>query len=1022
MSNIVTIDVKEQLKREKEQEKRDKELKKEQEKQRKEQAQRDKELKREQEKKEKELKKELEKQRKEEEKKEKEFQKELKREQEKIEKREREEKKEQEKREREEEKDRKKIERLEEKQRLDEERKKKEKDLKYKTEVSKIEALISTTNVDRFTHWDNLVIKETEYYDARCIAYVWLNWDRLVEEKKIGRAFDPISCEYVPDLVYKSQFEKFIKELDIEEFPIAKRKLTYTQSSYNYGRYICRDILGLQGISRPLRHTFCEDIYRDLDVVNCHPLIYLNLCKQHNLPTTYLEIYINHREQLIAELVKENPTTNRSFWKTLFLSRLNGGSSPSCKLMKDIIESEETIEFYKEVQSNHEVLVKIFDEIHPEYRKSVEKAYGNDHWNLNGSIVNHYLCDKENQILFYLRDYLKYEHTVKLESGESVHYPLSPEVLCFDGCMINIRNKKDLEQCNDELIKRAQNYIELKTGLSISLKFKDFDEMIDIPESELCKMTADLSFWKYFNWKKIDELGGSDKVCADLCSKYFKDDFILTNVITNDGFSFQEDTRLWKTITQYDIQNSISDLLQDAVRKGIKHWLSQLNVEEEEDKREALKTKCMEWVNRIKDVNNWGNNRKAREVFTCLKPMLKCDDFEGKMNINQIYELPIKNGLVIDLRYGTTRERKSTDYYNYECKVNYTPWSSYNEEQRQPVIEYMNTMFHSNQKVIDYMQVLTGMLLTKDVSCRSFYMVPGSGRNGKSFYFNDLLKAILNKSYATVDNKTFVGKANYIDNLRSITDASISVFSEGEEGAKLNVSLLKRITGNDDFKGEVKGKSMIDFKAYCKPILLFNDAQAPECDAKDEALWDRLVCLWFPHQFDITKKKENKSKTDYYLRNIDVFFSYFFEGCKIWYENPDLLNDKPKEIEEETYRFRNKNDDIVNFIEETCEIDTKFTIEKEHLYNAFCRYGDNKNLWTKPMGRNTFYTQMFKKNYTEVRVNDIHCFKGLRLKQINNDRNTNNCTHSIRDGTKPDEYDWKCLDCGYIQPLNLNDF
>ena len=888
-------------------------------------------------------------------------------------------------------------------------------------DVAKLQSYIERSE-DRPTHWDSLTIVETEYYDARSVAWVFVNWDILVEKGLIGRAFDPVTCEYIADNVYRSQFQKFIKELDIEQFPIAKRKVTYSQCSYKYGRYICRDILGLQGISRPLRQTFCLGIYRDLDIVNCHPVIYLDLCKRNNLPTEFVELYINRREEMIAKLIEANPGTTRDFWKTFFLSGLNGGSNINSDKFKDMVLFRELEQFLEEVKSNHKALVEIFDKTHPQYKKSVITTLGEEHWNLNGSIVNHYLVDKENQIEFYLVDFLKYEY----KTQDDKHYSFKPQVHCFDGCMINIQNKKDLEYLTEDVIIKAQEYIELKTGLQVKLKYKDFDEYIDIPHNEYMKMTADMSFWKYFNWRNIDELGGGDKVCSDLCKKFFEDDFILTDLQKVTGYTFKVESKIWKSVSSQEIQNSISDILMDAVRKGIKFWSEKLKNAQDENEMEIYKSKCNDWVQRIKDRGNWGNSSKSKNVFECLKPMLKQDSFDEKMNVDNIYELPIKNGYVINLTTGETRERTHTDYYNYECPVSYTPWDNLDKTHQDIVLEYMNTMFDNKTEIINYMQALTGMLLTKDISNRSFYMVMGSGRNGKSFYFGELLKMILNRSYKEVDDKTFTGDSNFIDNLKSISNASIAVFSEGKEGKPLNVANLKRITGGDSVNGEQKNKSMIEFKTYCKPILLFNEAQAPECNAEDGALWDRLVCLHFPHIFDVSNTYENKKKTDSYKKHIDSFFSYFVEGCKKWYANPYILKQLPQEIIEETRRFKYKNDIVHLFINDKCEFGQDKTQNKEHLYNSFYRWADKLKWWVhrKVIGRNTFYELIEKKGFKEVRegTDSIRVFGGLKLIKTYEDEDDEpktkigKCQHTFRNATI-EGIEWRCTTCNFEQPI-----
>lgn len=890
--------------------------------------------------------------------------------------------------------EKKKKEKLEEGERKKQEKLQAEKDKKdaeKRKTIAQAQSQVMGKTVSRPSHYDNLTIEEEELYDGRVICYLYYNWDRLVKEGKIGKAFDPKTKDYLPDEVYRSQFEKFVKELDVEHFPIVRRQVVYTQASYKYGRYVCRDLLGLQNISRPFRQTMSHRFYRDCDVVNCHLILYRKMCVDLNLPTKYLDIYISRREEMFKLLEAKNPGYTREVLKQMFLSRLNGGSGKPVKLNKerlrkglpelpDFKECEETYEYSQEVKANHIKIVEHLDKVEPKYRVSVEK--GDKEWNVEGSIVNHWLVDMENRIEFYLCDYLKYQHTI-----DNTHYPLKPEVHCFDGCMINITNPQDKEYLTDDLLLKAQQYIKLKTGFDITLKFKDFEEIIPISETDLNCYSINDPIFKYFNWRQIDEEDGTDKTVADLCSNYFKDDYIVSDMKEFTAHSFQLDTKLWKTVYSEDIINSIADVLKDGVNKAILNWINKFQNAEDEDEAEMYKKKIADWIVRKSDRSGWGNVSKCKNVLTCLKPTFRSDNFIDKMNVEHRCELPIKNGYVIDLSTGETRERKQTDLYDYECPVDYIPWDAIPQEQKDIVMEYMNVMFQGNEDVINFMRVLSGMLMTKETTDRSMFFVGGTGRNGKTFYFEKLLGAILGKSFKSADPKAFVGKkSNFVNNLKSISKASLALLSEGEDGESLNTSTLKRITGGDTINGEMKGADVVDITMLCKIVFLFNMSQAPQCDVKDAPLWDRLVCLWFPHQFNIDKKIENEAKCEVYLSNLDAFFSYFVSGAIDWYKNKDLLTkaNHPKEIIEATKAFKLSNDFVSQFIDDSCEVGEGLKEDKYNLFEAFNSWAHKKKIWNernKAWGRNTFYDHILSIGYSEVREGEssVRMFGGIKL-------------------------------------------
>jgi hypothetical protein len=58
--------------------------------------------------------------------------------------------------------------------------------------------------------------------------------------------------------------------------------------------------LSIQGLPTYFRGLICNGLMTDIDMVNCHPMIILNLCKKYNVTHKYLEQYCNERKELIA--------------------------------------------------------------------------------------------------------------------------------------------------------------------------------------------------------------------------------------------------------------------------------------------------------------------------------------------------------------------------------------------------------------------------------------------------------------------------------------------------------------------------------------------------------------------------------------------------------------------------------------------------------------------------------------------------------------------------------------------------
>jgi len=78
-------------------------------------------------------------------------------------------------------------------------------------------------------------------------------------------------------------------------------------------------------MKRWMRHTLAGGTYRDYDVVNCHPVLFVQYCQKQSWDTRPFEEYIAHRDECLEELCEKN-TLNRDDAKAVVLSILNGGS------------------------------------------------------------------------------------------------------------------------------------------------------------------------------------------------------------------------------------------------------------------------------------------------------------------------------------------------------------------------------------------------------------------------------------------------------------------------------------------------------------------------------------------------------------------------------------------------------------------------------------------------------------------------------------------------------------------------
>ena len=107
-------------------------------------------------------------------------------------------------------------------------------------------------------------------------------------------------------------------------------KVRYTDPASGIGRMQIKPFeIDCKGNEQDLKITYqaqlwnwakavmCAKFYKDMDICNCHPVLLVQICKQHDLPCELLERYISERAKLIAETGLSKPDFKKLFFSSV---------------------------------------------------------------------------------------------------------------------------------------------------------------------------------------------------------------------------------------------------------------------------------------------------------------------------------------------------------------------------------------------------------------------------------------------------------------------------------------------------------------------------------------------------------------------------------------------------------------------------------------------------------------------------------------------------------------------------------
>lgn len=350
----------------------------------------------------------------------------------------------------------------------------------------------------------------------------------------------------------------------------------------------------------------------------------------------------------------------------------------------------------------------------------------------------------------------------------------------------------------------------------------------------------------------------------------------------------------------------------------------------------------------------------GERVFKLVSPKLLNYDFHSKLNSSP-NELPIKDGIIINLKTLETRIRTENDLFDFEVNCRFIKNNDIPNANK-----FFMSLMCNDIEITNYLQYILGYSMTGETDLRSIFILWGKGSNGKSVTF-ELLKSILHKLCITVDKKIFIknDKQNtgHTAHLMPLVGARMAIYSETEENDELNSSTIKSLTGNDTISVRPIYGEQTDIKPFCKYLLLTN--HKPTFNIRDQALIDRIKYIPFNARFIDNPKlqnefiRDNQFIEDLKTKYLDEVFTWLCIGANKYYNNR-IIN-IPLQLKNETDKYLNELDSVTRFIKENIA-ESKESIKKTLLYEKYVTFC-NENEIKKMVNKSSFYDTLDDKGY-----------------------------------------------------------
>lgn len=369
-------------------------------------------------------------------------------------------------------------------------------------------------------------------------------------------------------------------------------------------------------------------------------------------------------------------------------------------------------------------------------------------------------------------------------------------------------------------------------------------------------------------------------------------------------------------------------------------------------------------------IKQTGESWRRSAIEKWSRPTLAID--YNKFNVDPML-LACANG-VIDLRKGKLRAGRREDYITKHISV------EYNSEAKCPRFEqFLSEIMLGDKEMVKYLWRVIGYSLTGSVSERTFFLLCGSGRNGKSTLMT-VLKALLGQYTKTAAFTTFI-KTKFQtnaprDDVAQLVGSRLVVAQEADEEMVLDASLIKALTGGDAFQARFLYGRGFEYVPTFKLFLVTN--HVPKIRESAHALWDRLH--YIPFDYRVEENHIDGQLPMKLIGELEGILAKAVESAQDWYENGLLPPAKVLGAKEE---LQKRNDEFAESFSEIVVFSPNARAKHKDIHAAYklwCTANNYTPRSTHAMGKHLRGLGMLREF---VGAGNIKWWEGIGLKEEN---------------------------------------
>jgi len=344
--------------------------------------------------------------------------------------------------------------------------------------------------------------------------------------------------------------------------------------------------------------------------------------------------------------------------------------------------------------------------------------------------------------------------------------------------------------------------------------------------------------------------------------------------------------------------------------------------------------------------------------------------------------LNLLNG-TLDLTSYELLTHNAAHYLTQQTEIEYDP-----EATCPKFHEFLRLIFGFDTERIETWQVIFGACLEGEQGFERFFIVYGTGANGKTTLLNVLCRLLGDYSKTAASSVFTTGKDDAQGfNKHSIKGARVVTAAEVRKGARLNLAEIKQMTGGDPIRSAAKFKDSEEWTP--KHHIFFSSNNKPVVNGQDEGTRRRLTFMELKNKIPASKRRPMEDVLAELMTEASGILNWAIQGHKR-YKSEGLQI--PRTIQLANEAFMAEQDILAEWIEKYCVLgddESEMASVLRESYNKSCEETGLDTL--KPL---KFAQALEEKDLSRVRVNKGTIWKGISL--ISGRVNTDSQTESGR--------------------------